>query len=286
MHLENGNMTTGVFFHEVFRGKEWPMIGDKFRNFPAVMSRALALPGVKLLVPNKVPQDLLLQVHSPDLIRDLNQAWYRDGALYSAGGCVQAVEAILSGRLENALVFAVAAGHHAERAFAWGGTYASCAGPAVLRAREISGPARFAIIDTDRHHGNGTRDIFRDDPNVLHVCFCHQNRIEGDGTKVCVNVVRPMTDEGYLAAVREAFAPRLVEFGPDLIFHNLGHDTCDFDYGDLGLTRDFFPRLVREVSEWAREVCRGRYVVVTQGGKLAEVAEYIFPRIIEILAGE
>lgn len=68
-------MTTGVFFHEMFSGSDWPMIGDKFRNFPAVMSRALAIPGVKLLVPDKVPEDLLLQVHSSELIRDLNQAW-------------------------------------------------------------------------------------------------------------------------------------------------------------------------------------------------------------------
>ena len=160
-------MTTGVFFHEMFSGSDWPMIGDKFRNFPAVMSRALAIPGVKLLVPDKVPEDLLLQVHSSELIRDLNQAWYRDGALYSVGGCVQAVEEILSGRLDNALVFTVAAGHHAERAVAWGGTYVSCAGPAICRSRQRFGPVRFAIIDADRHHGNGTRDIFRDDPRHL-----------------------------------------------------------------------------------------------------------------------
>ena len=156
-------MTTGVFFHEMFSGSDWPMIGDKFRNFPAVMSRSLAIPGVKLLVPDKVPEALLLQVHSPDLIRDLNQAWYRDDAIYS-GGCVQAVDAVLSGEHDNALVFVVAAGHHAERAFAWGGTYVSCAS---CRSRQRFGPTRFAILDTDRHHGNGTRDIFRDDPRHL-----------------------------------------------------------------------------------------------------------------------
>lgn len=45
---------TGVFFHERFRGKEWLIIGDKFQNFPRVMSRAVRLPQVKFFTPEKV----------------------------------------------------------------------------------------------------------------------------------------------------------------------------------------------------------------------------------------
>jgi acetoin utilization deacetylase AcuC-like enzyme len=123
-------MTTGVFFHEKFRGKEWLIIGDKFRNFPEAMRHVLKLPQVKWFAPQKVSEDLLLKIHTSRFVQDLKKAWYCEGAFYSVGGCVEATERILSGGMTNALVFTVAAGHHAERDSAWGGTYASCAGPA------------------------------------------------------------------------------------------------------------------------------------------------------------
>ncbi|MBW1730103.1 MAG: hypothetical protein JRH08_01235 [Deltaproteobacteria bacterium] len=277
-------MRTGVFFHEMFSGREWLIIGNKFRNFPKVMEKVLKLPQVTLFCPEKVPEALLLKVHTRRFLEDLKRAWYRDGALYSVGGCVEAIDRILSGDMDNALVFTVAAGHHAERDSAWGGTYASCAGPAFYHARERFGPLKMAILDTDRHHGNGTRDIFRDEDHVLHVCFCHQDIIEGSGTKVCVNTAYPHTDESYLQVVQEEFIPRAMGFKPHLILHNLGHDTCQLDYGDLGLTPEFYPRLVKEIKACSEQLCSGRYVVLTHGGRRADVAEYIFPEIIKILA--
>jgi acetoin utilization deacetylase AcuC-like enzyme len=277
-------MTTGVFFHEAFRGKEWLIIGDKFRNFPEVLKHVLKLPGVNLFVPERVTEALLLNIHTSRFVEDLKKAWYSEGAFLSVGGCVEATEKVMSGQLENALVFTVAAGHHAERDSSWGGTYASCAGPAIHHAREQFGHRRFAILDTDRHHGNGTRDIFLADDEVLHICFCSWDRIEGEGTKICVNTAVPSTDEGYMQRVRDEFFTRVREFEPYLILHNLGHDTCELDYGDLGLTPEFFPRLVEETKACAREVCQGRYIVLTHGGKRKDVAEHIFPRIVEILA--
>jgi len=113
-------MKTRVFFHERFRGKEWLVIGNKFGNFPRVMDRVLKLPEGTLFTPKKISEELLLKIHTPRFVRELKEAWYCEGDLYSVGGCLEAVEKILSGELENALVFTVAAGHHAERDFAWG----------------------------------------------------------------------------------------------------------------------------------------------------------------------
>lgn len=277
---------TGVFFHPSFSGKEWDIIGNKFRRFPGVMEGALKKEGVRWFIPEKVPEELLLKIHTPRLVEDLKRAWYCEGALYSVGGCVEAAEKMLSGEIKNALVFTVAAGHHAERDYAWGGTYASCAGPAIYHARAKFGPGRFAILDTDCHHGNGTRDIFLDDSDVLHICFCDIDRIEGEGTKICVNTGWRCTDETYMERVREEFFGRAADFRPDMILHNLGHDTCRGDYGDRGLSREFFPGLAAVVKSCADKVCGGRYLVLTHGGSRVDVAEYIFPRIIEILAGE
>jgi len=277
---------TGVFFHPSFSGKEWIVIGNKFRRFPGVMESALKMEGVQWFIPEKVPEELLLKIHTRRFVEDLKMAWYCEGALYSAGGCVEATYKILSGEIKNALVFTVAAGHHAERDYAWGGTYASCAGPSVYNSRKKLGPGRFAILDTDCHHGNGTRNIFREDKDVLHVCFCDADSVECDGTKICVDTGWYCTDESYMKRVREEFFRRVEEFRPDMIFHNLGHDTCRGDYGDRGLSQEFFPYLAAEVKACSEEVCGGRYLVLTHGGNRADVAEYIFPRIIEILAAK
>lgn len=280
------DISTGVFWHDKFRGRQWDIIGEKFRHFPGAMAGQLSLSNVRLFTPGLASEELLRAVHTERFVDDLRQAWYLEGVLLSVGAAVEAAERILAGSLTNALVFDVAAGHHAERDSAWGGTYASAAGPAVLNARRKLGKRRIAILDTDCHHGNGTRDIFMDDTDTLHVCVCSDNTVEGGGTKVCLDAGWHTTDEDYLDLVRREFMPRVRAFQPDLIWHNFGHDTCQGDYGDRGLTPGFFPQLAREINELAREECGGRYLVLTHGGYLYEVADFIFPKIIEILAGK
>jgi acetoin utilization deacetylase AcuC-like enzyme len=277
--------TTGVFFNEIFSGRDWIIIGDKYARFPRVMEEALNQPGVRLYSSPKVTEELLLQVHSARFVADLKRAWYCDGTLHSVGSCVAALEAVLSDEITNALAFNVAAGHHAERDYSWGGTYASCAGPAIANARQKFGPKRFAILDTDAHHGNGTRDILRHDPDVLHVCFCSSSKVEDNHNMICVDAGWRSSDREYLENVRKEFVLRAQHFRPDVILHNLGHDTCEGDYGDLGLTPAFYLDLAREIRDCGEELCHGRYVIITHGGCRADVAEYIFPKIIGILAG-
>ncbi|UCG64413.1 MAG: hypothetical protein JSW12_17550 [Deltaproteobacteria bacterium] len=277
-------MKVGVFFHPLFSQESWPVMGNKFRNFPQVMEEALGLSGVKLFEPKPVSEKLLLQVHTKELVDQTKRAWYWEGASLSVGGCVEAAEKIRRGEINNALVFDVAAGHHAGPSSAWGGTYLSCLGPTIFNLKEKFGPTRFAILDTDCHHGDGTRAIFKGDRQVLHVCFCSQDAIEDEGTKIDVAVNFGITDEAYLHMVKEHFISRVSEFRPRIIFHNLGHDTAQDDYGDRGLSESFFVALAKMVKECAEIVCDGRYMIITHGGARADVADYIFPRIIQILA--
>ncbi len=277
-------MRTGVFFHTEFKRKDWPVIGDKYGNFPVVMESQLALPGVALFQPPPASEETLLLAHTEAYLDEVKRSWYFEGAALAVGGCVEAAERIARGELTNALVFSVGAGHHAEPASGWGGTYLSCTGPAIGRLRELHGIRRFAIIDTDSHHGNGTRAMFIDDRDVLHVCFCsYDNVIEG-GTKVDVDAGERTTDAEYLRKVDEEFIDRVRSFKPFMIFHNFGLDTCQGDYGDRGLSRSFFLALAKRVKACAEEVCEGRYEVITHGGFRIDTADYVFPRVIEILA--
>ncbi len=275
---------TGIFFHPLMAEGDWPIIGNKFRAFPRALGNVLELPNVTLFTPQAVEEELLLKVHTPALLKREKEAWYYEGALHAVGGCVAAARGVAEGHLRNALVFSVAAGHHAGPSSAWGGTYLSCTGAAVAHLRDRYGWKRFAIIDTDSHHGDGTRAVFADDPAVLHVCFCDTDWVSADGTKVDVDVGWRTNDQKYLQQVWEEFSRRAKEFQPHLIFHNLGHDTCEGDYGDRGLTPDLFPVLAKLIKDIADKTCEGRYIVITHGGARADVAKRIFPEIARILA--
>ncbi len=277
-------MTTGVFYHELFSQKVWHIINDKFQNFPEVMQDELNLPNVKLFEPKKVSDELLGMVHTERFTSNLKRQWYADGAYYTIGGYVEASEKIMSGKLDNALAFGVAAGHHAERDSAWGGTYASVSGPVVVNLQEKYPDLKIAILDTDSHHGNGTRDVIRDNRNVLHVCFCSTDKIEDGGTKICVNSGFRTDDQSYLELVKEEFVGRLQDFSPDIILHLLGHDTARGDYGNRGLSLDFFPILVRIVKK-AANICDGRYLINTHGGASIDTCEFVYLNTIKILAG-
>lgn len=275
-------MKVGVFFHPHFAEKDWPIIGNKFANFGKILKQFAGRDDVLIIEPPFPDESLILLVHEPEYVNSLKKSWYYKAACLSVSATHKALFMIKEGSINCALVFSCAAGHHAERNSGWGGTYLSCIGPAIYSYWKKFGPERFAIIDTDSHHGNGTREIFRNEKNVLHVCFCSINRVEGE--KIDVDVGWKTTDEEYLKLVQTEFYWRFRDFSPYALFHNLGHDTCEGDYGDRGLSKEFFPRLARLLKTYADEVCNGRYIIITHGGQRRDVAEYIFPEIIKILA--
>lgn len=276
-------MKTGVFFHELFSQKVWHIINDKFQNFPVVMQEELKLKNVELIEPKETTDEVLLKVHTPRFLKDLKKAWYRKGAYLTVGGCIEASEMIMEGRLRNALCFGVAAGHHAERDSAWGGTYASVSGPIVSNLHEKYPGIKVAIIDTDSHHGNGTRDVTFGNQNVLHVCFCSSDSVEDKGTKICVNSGYDTSDDAYIGLVKREFIDRINEFKPNIIIHLLGHDTAKGDYGSRGLSTEFFPRLVRIIKE-SSKICNEKYLINTHGGAVVSICEYVYKSAIKILA--
>lgn len=277
-------MKTGVFFHPIYASNYWPIMGSKFSRFPEAMKEVLEKDNVELIKPQKVDEKLLLKVHDPGIVNNLKGKPYEEGALLSVGGCVEAAEKVYRGDLKNAFVFNVSAGHHAGPERAWGGTYISCTGPMIINLKEKYDLKKVAILDTDSHHGDGTRDIFEDDPSVMHACFCSTQDLDKTGTKIDVNVGWDISDNMYMELVRKSFISRARRFKPELIIHELGHDTCRGDYGDRGLSKDLFIQLAREIKDLAEDVCEGRYIIITMGGARPDISEYIHPPMIRILS--
>jgi hypothetical protein len=78
--------TTGIFWNDIFRGKNWPIIGDKFIHFPEVLNEVLKYDNVKLFKSPKAPIELLRKVHSENLVQSFISSWYAEGGLHTIGG--------------------------------------------------------------------------------------------------------------------------------------------------------------------------------------------------------
>jgi acetoin utilization deacetylase AcuC-like enzyme len=116
--------------------------------------------------------------------------------------------------------------HHAARAGGAGFCVFNDVAVAALALLEEGAVHRVLVIDLDVHQGDGTADIFRDDPRVFTFSMhCAENfpsrKIAGD---LDVAPRKGMGDEGYLAALDGALSQAL-DAGPfDLAFYNAGVD--------------------------------------------------------------
>lgn len=281
-------MATGIFFYY--------QASQRLRDFPQALEGILAKDNVffydafytskppSAFDLDPIPLELIHKVHSPQMIKRIKALPAYEGALYSAAGTVAAAHRIARGEITNAFVFTGYGDHHAGRNFFGGGCYFNGAAMAVQEMRDKFGLRRFAIIDTDAHHGDGTWDLFENDPDVLYICLCsHENSVTKSGN---INIQIPLTvdDEQYLSLATQAVDHYCSGFMPDLIFWNWGYDGTVGDYGDMGLTPDFHVRMARTMKKAANEICGGRLICTLCGGSQRHLAKMIIPRIIRVLA--
>ncbi len=134
---------------------------------------------------------------------------------------------------------------------------------------------RVAIVDWDVHHGNGTQDIFWQDPTVLY-CSVHQMPLyPGTGAKDetgvgnIVNAPLSPGDDG--ADFREAFSSRVIpaidNFRPDLILISAGFDAHFRDpLAELELTEDDYDWATGKLMDRADRFAENRVVSLLEGG--------------------
>jgi len=276
---------TGIFF-TYFEG-------ERLRDFPQALDGILDKENVSyydavyssrdgLYYLEPVSEELLLKVHSQDMVREVKLTGDYESALYSAGGTVQAVDEIWQGKINNAFVFTSFGDHHAGRDFYGGMCYFNGAALAITALKE-RGVRRFVIVDTDCHHADGTRDIFVNDEDVLHICLCHQDYSD-NRNNVDVRIPSRTSDDEYLAKMKQEFVPRAVAFNPEYIFWEFGYDATQGEYGDKGLTMACHLELAGLIKGVADGVCHGRLITILCGGSGRAVATYTIPRIIRCLA--
>ena len=222
-----------------------------------------------------------------------------EAARLTVGGVLAAVDAVLDGGVQRALVHARPAGHHAEPDRAIASTYLNnvACGAEHARARGVE---RVAIIDWDVHVANGAERIFWDRDDVLAISLHQQDwypahagalRATGgsgaEGSTVNVPLPPATTDAGYLLAFDEIVAPIVRGFRPDLIMVAAGQDASVFDpTGRMLVSAAGFRALAERVAQLADELTGGRLVASTEGGYSPIYNPFCLLAVLEGLAGE
>ena len=196
-------------------------------------------------------------------------------ALRAAGAVVAAVDAVVSKEADNAFCAVRPPGHHAEPQRAMGFCLFNNAAIGALRAREVHGLARVAVVDFDVHHGNGTQAAFETDGSLFYASTHQYPLYPGTGAASetgvgnIVNVpLRPMSGSGqFRLGMTQRILPALDTFRPDLMLVSAGFDAHKNDpLAQLLLDENDYTWVTEKLLEIAYRHANGRFIATLEGG--------------------
>jgi acetoin utilization deacetylase AcuC-like enzyme len=223
-------------------------------------------------------------------------------ALAAPGACAAAVDAVLKGPETNALCLVRPPGHHATRVRSMGFCLFNNVALAAVHARETHHLSRILIVDWDVHHGNGTQDIFYEDPTVAFFSIhrygggfypgtgAANETGQGQGLGHIINEpIRFGTSrKDYHGSFRHGLENAADKIKPELVLISAGFDAHAKDpIGSLGLDVEDFVTLTKDVLEVANTHCKGRVVSCLEGGyNLQALAESVEAHLEQFLAAK
>jgi len=242
-------------------------------SFPEIYSR------FEIRTPEPAPEEMILRAHHRSYYEKLLKLEKRGGHLTIdttvMPGSIRAA-AMISGASLAAVRAASEKGtavtfgglHHAG--YDYGGGFCLINDVAVAAADLLeTGFSRILILDTDAHQGNGTMDIFYDEPRVLFVSLHQDPRTlfpgrgftgeigTGEGTGYTVNIPLPPLSgkDIFRKAMREIVYPLMEKYEPEIIIRNGGSDPLGTDtLTNLNLDPDGLRELVQGIHSRARRM--------------------------------
>lgn len=292
-------MATAYLTHSSFTQHDFPRHPEHAGRIKAVweqLNRQRLLDQVEQVSPQPASDEQILAVHSRaqldrlvavsrgDRITRLDHDTYAlpqslEVARLAAGATVGAVDAVLTGKADNALAIVRPPGHHATAEWQMGFCLLNNIAIAARHAQARHGCGRVLIIDYDVHHGNGTQDIFYADSSVMFISI-HQSPFypgagalsetgsgAGAGYTLNVPIAGGNGDASYERIFAEVVWPAAERFAPDLLLISAGFDAHWVDpLANMQLSLAGYDRLARECLRLAERLCGGKIVFVMEGG--------------------
>ncbi|KAF2298791.1 hypothetical protein GH714_027835 [Hevea brasiliensis] len=256
---------------------------DRLRAIAASLATAGIFPGRCYPIPaREITQQELQMVHSlehvqaveltsrifssyftPDTYANEHSAC---AARLAAGLCADLASAIFSGPAKNGFALVRPPGHHAGIKQAMGFCLHNNAAIAALAA-QVAGAKKVLIVDWDVHHGNGTQEIFEQNKSVLYISL---HRHEGGKFYPGTGAVNEIGTEA-------------AEFAPDFTIISAGFDAARGD--PLGCC-DVTPAGYAQMTHMLYTICRGKLLVILEGGYNLRSISSSATAVIKVLLGE
>jgi len=292
---------TIMTFHEKYRqydmGEGHPFRGDRFENAIKFFEdhKLFQQPDLTLITPEPASKEDLLRVHDEKYVNLIwrlakeNKSYdfetpvsakILEAAMLIIGGAVECGRNVAETKAKRAV--SLGGGyHHAGRGYGGGFCIFNDVAILVEYLRFKHKFERFLVLDYDVHFGNGTSDIYYQDPTVLYISLHQDPKTiypgtgfipqmgEGTGKGYNINVPLPpgTGDDTYFYVLNEIFVPLAEEFKPQIIIANGGSDTHFADsLGDLNLTTKGLFNNAHLIGETADKVCNGKLILTPGSG--------------------
>ena len=292
-------------------GPGHPERAARLRALTDGMQRAGVTDALLALPARAATRDELIRVHDSALVDRLVEVAARGGgsldpdtvmsveswtvAQRAAGAGLAAIDALGRGEASAAFLGIRPPGHHATRRDPMG--FCLLNNVAVTAAALVARGERVVVVDYDAHHGNGTQDIFWNDPKVLYVSLhewplypgtgrLDQTGGPGAGGTTC-NFPLPAgaTGDVYLKAFDEVIDPLVEQFEPGWVLISAGFDAHRADpLTGLALSSGDYGALAARSAALAPGP--GRVVVFLEGGYDLDALRDCVAATLPVLLGE
>lgn len=289
---------TGLVYSDIFLQHETgghPECAERLRNTCAHLKKTELWDKLLHLSPRRATEEEILYIHTRSHLEtvkevadagggylDMDTVMSRgsyEAALHAVGGVLTAIDAVMTGKVEDAVCLVRPPGHHATSAHGMGFCLFNNVAIAARHLQKKHGVERVLIVDWDVHHGNGTQDVFYNDPTVLFFSIHrfpfypgtgHTSETgEGPGKGFTINrpVSFDISREEFLETFRAVIEGPAKDFKPGFVLVSAGYDAYINDpIGALCLEVEDYRTLTQMVKKLAREHCGGRVVSTLEGG--------------------
>ena len=306
-------MNTALLYHKELErysfGEGHPFGGDRFREFFNFFESRFTpfKDKFKIIEPEPAIDKNLELVHSKDYIKAIQSAsegivlsnilqyvsgdnlnpltgyipqGVDKGARIIVGISLKASE-LVAGEEFNKAIGIGGGMHHAKPNYGEGFCFYN---DIAILAKNLLGKynlQRILILDTDAHAGNGTMEIFYDNPEVLFIDihqhphtlypgtgFIHEiGSGKGEGFTVNLPVLPGTGNKAYEYIFQEVIFPLAKEFTPQVIIRYGGSDPHYLDeLTNLGLTLEGFKMIGKQVSQITEELTFGKCIDLLLSG--------------------
>ncbi|MGC9444439.1 MAG: histone deacetylase family protein [Candidatus Methanospirareceae archaeon] len=292
--------STGFVYHADYLRHDTgfhPEGADRLLSVMRKLEQQELITQLEHIIPERAPVEAITHVHTAEYVQKVADLSALGGGMLdpdtpvcaatyeiarlAAGGLIGAADSVMAE--DNALkqVFALVRppGHHANASRGRGFCIFNNIAIAAEYLKRAYHLKRMLIVDWDVHHGNGTQEIFFEDPAVLYLSTHQYPHYPGtgwitevgagEGAGFTVNIPLPIGsgDADYRFALSSILVPIAREFQPECVLVSAGFDAHSTDpLASMNVSTAGFGSFADLVLKIANEQCGGRVILTLEGG--------------------